>query len=50
MPESIESKKTRYISEYGIAAQVADVLSSDKFYSDLFENAHTGANAKEIAI
>ena len=49
MPESIESKKTRYISEYGIAPQVADVLSSDKFYSDLFENAHTGANAKEIA-
>ena len=25
------------------------MLSSDKFYSDLFENAHTDTNAKEIA-
>ena len=29
--------------------QVAEVLSSDKFYSDLFEQAHTEKNAKEIA-
>lgn len=49
MPESISSKKQRYISKYGIPAQVADVLSSDKFYSDLFEDAHTKENAKEIA-
>lgn len=49
MPESISSKKQRYISKYNISIQVADVLSSDKFYSDLFENAHTIENAKEIA-
>ena len=49
MPESISSKKERYVSRYGIPAQVADVLSSDKFYSDLFEKAHTESNAKEVA-
>ena len=49
MPESISSKKERYVSKYDIPGQVADVLSSDKFYSDLFEEAHTDSNAKEIA-
>ena len=49
MPESISSKKQRYISKYDISAQVADVLSSDKFYSDLFEDSHTKENAKEVA-
>jgi aspartyl-tRNA(Asn)/glutamyl-tRNA(Gln) amidotransferase subunit B len=49
MPESIMSKKERYINKYGIPAQVAEVLSSDKFYSDLFEQSHTEKNAKEIA-
>ena len=49
MPESISSKKERYITKYGMPAQVADVLSSDKYYSDLFEQAHTESNAKEIA-
>ncbi len=49
MPESISSKKQRYVSKYGIPAQVADVLSLDKFYSDLFEDAHTKENAKEVA-
>ena len=49
MPESIISKKQRYISKYNIPVQVADVLSSDKFYSDLFEDAHTKENAKEVA-
>ncbi len=39
MPESIISKKERYISKYKIPAQVAEVLSSDKFYSDMFEQA-----------
>ncbi|HEX9844961.1 MAG TPA: Asp-tRNA(Asn)/Glu-tRNA(Gln) amidotransferase subunit GatB [Candidatus Nitrosotenuis sp.] len=48
MPESISSKKDRY-SGYGIPAQVADILSSDKYYSDLFEKAHNESNAKEIA-
>ncbi len=49
MPESIISKRDRYITKYGISIQVADVLSSDKFYSELFENAHNEKNAKEIA-
>ena len=49
MPESISSKRDRYIKVYGISSQVADVLSSDKFYSDLFERAHNKTNAKEIA-
>ena len=49
MPESIVAKKERYIKKYGISPQVAEVLSSDKFYSDLFEKAHNQANAKEVA-
>jgi len=49
MPESVMSKKERYINKYGIPVQVAAILSSDKFYSDLFEQAHTEKNAKEIA-
>ena len=49
MPESISSKKERYVGKYDIAPQVADILSSDKYYSDLFENAHDDSNAKDIA-
>jgi len=49
MPESISSKKERYVSKYNIPIQVATVLSSDKFYSDLFEESHTEVTAKEIA-
>ena len=49
MPESISSKKERYVSKYNIPSQVADVLSSDKFYSELFDQSHTETNAKEIA-
>jgi len=49
MPESISSKRERYIKKYGITDQVADVLSSDKFYSDLFDKSLTEKNAKEIA-
>ena len=49
MPESISSKRERYIKNFDITSQVADVLSSDKFYSDLFEQAHDQKNAKEIA-
>jgi len=49
MPESISSKKERYISKYNIPAQVAEVLSTDKFYSDMFEQAHNDSNAKDVA-
>jgi len=49
MPESISAKKERYISNFGIAPQVAEVLSSDKFYSNLFEKSYTDDTAKDIA-
>ncbi len=49
MPESIMAKRERYVKKYGIPAQVAEVLSSDKFYSDLFEKSHSAGNAKAIA-
>ena len=49
MPESISSKRDRYVSKFNIPNQVAEVLSSDKYYSDLFEQAHDEKNAKEIA-
>lgn len=49
MPESISSKKERYVSKYNIPTQVANVLSTDKFYSNLFEKSHSESNAKEIA-
>ena len=49
MPENISSKKERYISKYNIAPQVADILASDKYFSDLFENANNETNAKDVA-
>jgi aspartyl-tRNA(Asn)/glutamyl-tRNA(Gln) amidotransferase subunit B len=49
MPESISIKKERYVSKYGIALQVADVLASDKYFSELFEKTNNETNAKDIA-
>jgi aspartyl-tRNA(Asn)/glutamyl-tRNA(Gln) amidotransferase subunit B len=49
MPESISTKKERYASKYGITLQVADVLASDKYFSELFEKANNETNAKDIA-
>lgn len=49
MPESISAKKERYVSQYKIPIQVAEVLSTDKYYSDLFEKSHDKKNAKDIA-
>ena len=49
MPEGISERRARYVSKYGITPQVADVLSADKFYSDLFDRSHNMHNAKEIA-
>ena len=45
LPENIGDRRDRYI-RYGIVEQVADILSSDGYYSDLFENACTCSNAK----
>jgi len=49
MPESISSKKERYVSKYGITPQVADILASDRYFSELFENAKNETDAKYIA-
>ena len=49
MPESISSKKERFVEKFDIAPQVADILASDKYYSDLFENAHSDSDTKDIA-
>ena len=49
MPESISSKKERFVEKFDIAPQVADILASDRYYSDLFENAHSDSDAKDIA-
>jgi len=49
LPESISSKKERFVEKFDITPQVADILASDKYYSDLFENAHSDSDAKDIA-
>jgi len=49
LPESISSKKERFVKKFNIAPQVSDILASDKYYSDLFENAHSDSDAKDIA-
>ncbi|MHB8603191.1 MAG: Asp-tRNA(Asn)/Glu-tRNA(Gln) amidotransferase subunit GatB [Nitrosotalea sp.] len=49
MPESIVARRERYITKYGMPIQVATVLSSDRFYSDLFDNSHNETNAKEVS-
>ena len=49
MPENISTKKERYVSKYNIAPQVADILASDKYFSELFEKANDETNAKDIA-
>lgn len=48
MPESTVSKLERYI-EYGIPEQVAQVLSSDGYFSKLFEEAQSKENARTLA-
>ena len=49
MPESISSKKERYISKYDITPQVAGILASDRYFSELFEKANNETNAKDVA-
>ena len=49
MPESISSKKERYVSKHSITPQVADILASDRYFSELFENAKNETNAKDVA-
>lgn len=55
MPEGIAARRARYASGIGLPAQVADVLSADRFYSDLFDGARAlpggggAAAAREIA-
>ena len=49
MPESISSKRERYVSKYSITSQVAAILSSDRYFSELFDNAKDETNAKDVA-
>ena len=49
MPESISSKKERYVQKFDIAPQVAEIIASDRYYSQLFENAYSEQTAKDIA-
>lgn len=55
MPEGVAARRARYASDVGLPAQVADVLSADRFYSDMFDEARAlpgggGAKAaREIA-
>ena len=49
MPESINSKRDRYITKYGIQHQVANILATDRFYSNLFEDTSPDSDAVEIA-
>ena len=49
MPENISSKKERYVSKYSITPQVADILASDKYFSELLKKANDETNAKDIA-
>ena len=49
MPESIVSRKKRYIDEYALNEQVADVLSSKPYFARLFEGTRTDKNALDLA-
>lgn len=39
MPEGVAARRARYASDVGLPAQVADVLSADRFYSAMFDEA-----------
>lgn len=49
MPESISSKLERYVSEYNISSQVAEIIATSRYYSKLFENSLDKKNAKDVA-
>ena len=47
MPEGVAARRARYASELGLPAQVADVLSADRFYSDMFDEARALPGGRE---
>lgn len=49
MPESIISRRGRYVTEYGIQEQVADTLSSQQYFAKIFESVRTNENSRELA-
>lgn len=49
LPESIATRRDRYVTEYKIQAQVADVLSSQQYFARIFEEARTDENSHELA-
>ncbi len=49
LPELPESRKNRYLSEYGLSVRDADLLTSSKYLSNLFENTlEVCGNAKAV--
>ena len=49
LPESITSRRHRYVTEYKIQDQVAEILSSQQYFAQIFEDARTGDNSRELA-
>ncbi len=49
LPESIASRRRRYAEEYGMQAQVAEVLASQPHFARLFDDARTPENSRELA-
>lgn len=49
IPESVVSRRDRYVRRYGVVEQVADVLSADRYWSDMFEEARNDLNPRELA-
>ena len=50
LPELPESRRTRYISEFGLSEKDSDMLTNSKYLSNMFENAEKQCkNAKAVA-
>jgi len=50
MPELPDARKTRFVEQFGLSEQVAQVLINDKYLADFFEEgAKLYGNAREVA-
>lgn len=48
-PENFETRRERYIQEYGINSQVSNILVTERYFYELFDEACTPQNAKDLA-
>ena len=48
-PENFETRRERYIQEYGINSQVSNILVTERYFYELFDKACTSKNAKDLA-